>query len=189
MKNIVLIGMMGCGKTTTGKLLSQTLGWDLADTDQMIEDQEGRSIPEIFADPGEAYFRDLEKKISTSLARRENLIIACGGGLPLREDCIAPLRDSGTVFFLNRDPGEIFDTVSMAGRPLGQGGKAAFLERFALREPVYRTWADCIVDHPATPAIAMAAILRTLGLDREPSRRGTWNLFENRQEGVKLCAF
>ncbi|MCI8476906.1 MAG: shikimate kinase [Oscillospiraceae bacterium] len=172
MKNIILIGMMGCGKTTTGKLLAQALGWELADTDQMIEDQEGRSIPEIFADPGEGYFRDLEKQMSEALSQRENLIIACGGGLPLRADCIGPLKESGTVFFLNRDPGEIYDTVSMAGRPLGQGGKAAFLDRFALREPVYRTWADCIVDHPISPEIARTVILQMLDLDLKEPKKG-----------------
>ena len=60
MKNIILIGMMGCGKTTVGRLLAQALGRELVDTDEAIERREGRSISDIFAQEGEPYFRDLE---------------------------------------------------------------------------------------------------------------------------------
>ena len=132
-KNIVLIGMMGCGKSTIGALLARRLGRKLVDTDALVGAQEGRTIPEIFASDGEEYFRQAEERVAKTLASRSALVIACGGGLPLREESIRPLKESGTVFFLCRDPGEIYDTVSMAGRPLGQGGREAFLARFAQR--------------------------------------------------------
>ena len=159
MKNLVLIGMMGCGKSTVGALLAHQLGRELADTDQLIEIREGCTIPELFAARGEEYFREREREVAWELAGREDLVIACGGGLPLREDCIAPLKESGQVIFLYRDPGEIYDTVSMAGRPLGQGGRADFCARFAQREPVYRRWADLVVEHFASPQEAAERIL------------------------------
>ena len=161
-KNIVLIGMMGCGKSTVGGLLARRLGRKMVDTDALVEEQEGRTIPEIFESDGEGYFRQAEERVAKTLASRSGLVIACGGGLPLREDSIRPLKESGTVFFLCRDPGEIYDTVSMAGRPLGQGGKEAFLERFAQREPIYRRWADHVIQRFETPDVTVRAILEVL---------------------------
>ena len=161
-KNIVLIGMMGCGKSTIGALLARRLGRKLVDTDALVEAQEGRTIPEIFASDGEEYFRQAEERVAKTLASRSALVIACGGGLPLREESIRPLKESGTVFFLCRDPGEIYDTVSMAGRPLGQGGRESFLARFAQREPVYRRWADHVIQRFEPPDQTGRSILEVL---------------------------
>ena len=151
--NVVLIGMMGCGKTTVGGLLAQQLGFTFVDTDQYIEGALGRSIPDIFAREGEA---------AEALARKTGQVIACGGGLPTRSDSIAPLKKTGTVVFLRREPGEIYDSVSMGGRPLGQQGRAAFLERYAQREPIYLRWADHVVDVGPTPQQTMKQILEVL---------------------------
>ena len=76
MKNIILIGMMGCGKTTCGRLLARRLGRELVDTDALIVEREGRSIPDIFAQSGEDYFRAREVEAAGELARREGLIVA-----------------------------------------------------------------------------------------------------------------
>lgn len=160
--NVVLIGMMGCGKSTVGRLLSKELGFTFVDTDQYIEEALGRSIPDIFAREGEAFFRDWELGAAEELARRKSQVIACGGGLPTRADSIASLKESGTVIFLRRDPGEIYDNVSMGGRPLGQQGREAFLERYAGREPIYLEWADHVVDVQATPAETVQRILEVL---------------------------
>ena len=162
MKNIVLIGMMGCGKTTVGQCLARRLGRRFVDTDALIEARLGRSIPDLFAKEGETFFRDWELEISRELAREEDLVIACGGGLPTRADAIAALKGGGTVFWLYRDPGEIYDGVSMAGRPLGQGDRAAFLARFAQREPVYRRWADHVIAGAGSPEAAARAIEEVL---------------------------
>lgn len=160
--NVVLIGMMGCGKSTVGRLLAEALGFAFVDTDQYIEAALGRSIPDIFAKEGEAFFRDRELDAAEALARGKGQVIACGGGLPTRADAIASLKDSGTVIFLRRDPGEIYDNVSMGGRPLGQQGRAAFLERYAGREPIYQAWADHVVEVQATPAETVQRILEVL---------------------------
>ena len=159
---MVLIGMMGCGKTTAGELLARKLGFNFVDTDQYIEKALGRSIPDIFAKEGEAFFRDWELGASEELARKKGQVIACGGGLPTRCDSIASLKYSGTVIFLHRDPGEIYDSVSMAGRPLGQQGKTAFLERYAAREPIYLQWADHVVEVAPVPEETVKKILEVL---------------------------
>ena len=162
MKNIVLIGMMGCGKSTAGKNLSERLGLELVDTDQLIEAREGRTIPEIFAQSGEQCFRDLELALCRELAGREGLVISCGGGLPMNPDCIGALKQSGTVIFLHRDGEDIYDNVNMEHRPLGQVSREAFLERCRQREPVYRRWADHVVDTRATAEETLEVILEVL---------------------------
>lgn len=162
MKNIVLIGMMGCGKSTIGALLREKLGRKLVDTDELIVEREGRSINEMFAAEGEEYFRDRELEISRELAREQDLIIACGGGLPLRPGCIAPLKKSGQVFWLRRDPGETYDTMDTALRPLAQQGREDFLARFAQREPIYLAWADHVITNFFSPEKTCNAILEVL---------------------------
>lgn len=162
MSNIVLIGMMGCGKSTIGQLLAETLHLDFVDTDTLIEEEQGLTIPEIFAQYGEDYFRNYEVAVANKLSQREGLVIACGGGLPLRDDAIAPLKETGKILFLNRDCNEIYDSVSMAGRPLGQGGRRAFLERFAQREPIYRNCAHYEIAGVSTVEDAMKEILEVL---------------------------
>lgn len=121
MNNLILIGMMGCGKSTVGRLAAEKLGLAFVDTDERIERASGRTIPEIFASEGEEGFRARELDVSRALAREGGLVIACGGGLPTRAEAIAALKTSGVVFWLNREPALIDDTVSMAHRPLGQG--------------------------------------------------------------------
>lgn len=162
MKNIVLIGMMGCGKSTIGALLAQKLDRPLVDTDALIVEREGRSISEIFAADGEGYFRDLELSVSRELGEQEDLIVACGGGLPLRDDCIASLKSSGVVFWLRRDPAETYDSMDTSGRPLAQQGRRDFLERFAQREPVYRKWADHVIDEFSSPEATLNEVLEAL---------------------------
>ena len=146
MKNIILIGMMGCGKTTVGRLLAQALGRELVDTDEAIERREGRSISDIFAQEGEPYFRDLEAALCQELAQRDGLAVACGGGLPLRDACMEGLAPGGVVFWLDRD----------------QAGREAFLRRYEQRAPTYRRWADHIISQAASPEAAARSILQIL---------------------------
>ena len=156
-KNIILTGMMGCGKTTVGGLLARRLGRELADTDLLIEARTGRSIPDLFAREGEERFRALELELCRELAGREGLIVACGGGLPLRDGAISALKENGLVFWLDRDPGETYDGLDVSGRPLAQGGREDFLRRYRDRAPVYRRWADHTV-RAKSPQIAAALI-------------------------------
>lgn len=157
-KNIVLIGMMGCGKSTVGRLVARRLGLEPADTDALIEQRQGRPIPTIFAQEGEAYFRALELELCRELSGRQGLVIACGGGLPTQEGAIAALKKNGLVFWLDRDPGETYDALDVSGRPLAQGGREDFLARYALRSPIYHRWADFILVKPESPECAYSRI-------------------------------
>ena len=154
MKNIVLIGMMGCGKTTVGRLLSKRLGRPLVDTDALIEERQGRSIPDIFAQEGEAHFRALELELCRELSERDGLIIACGGGLPTQDEAIAALKTNSLVFWLDRDPGETYYGLDLSGRPLAQAGRDDFLARYAARSPIYHRWADFFIIKPESPQAA-----------------------------------
>lgn len=159
MRNIILIGMMGCGKTTVAKLLSERLERECIDTDALIEEREGRSIPAIFKDEnGEAFFREKELELCRELRSKSGLVIACGGGLPLQSSCAPLLKGNGLVFWLDRDPGETFDGLDTTRRPLAQGGRKAFIARYNQRVPVYRAWANYVVERPASPEAAAEEI-------------------------------
>ncbi|MDD7442399.1 MAG: shikimate kinase [Sutterellaceae bacterium] len=104
MKRVVyLIGMMGAGKSTVGKMLSQRLGWDFIDMDREIERREGRTIPEIFASDGEAGFRQLESGLLEELSRRLGLVVATGGGAVLAPRAQGLMSGSGLVVYLRVD--------------------------------------------------------------------------------------
>ena len=158
--SIVLIGMMGSGKTTVGKLLARRHGLPLADTDQLVQERAGLSVPDIFAQWGEARFRALELAVCQELSGRGGLIAACGGGLPMQERAISALKENGLVFWLDRDPGETYDSLDISGRPLAQAGREDFIRRYAARAPVYRRWADHTVraKSPQTAAALIDAI-------------------------------
>ncbi|MCD8375477.1 MAG: shikimate kinase [Oscillospiraceae bacterium] len=162
MKNIVLIGMMGCGKTTIGVLLSQKLGRPLLDTDRQIEREQGCTVAQIFDREGEPRFRALELDLCRRLGEREGLIIACGGGLPLQPGCMEALKQNGAVIWLRRDPGETYDGLDTSGRPLAQQGREDFLARFVQREPVYRRWADTVVTDFSSPETTAEKALEVL---------------------------
>ena len=163
-KNIVLIGMMGSGKTTVGKLLAGRLRRPFVDTDAIIEEREGRSIPDIFARDGEDAFRALELKLSRELSRRDGLVLACGGGLPTRDEAISELKQNALVFWLDRDPVETYDALDVSGRPLARSGRDDFVRRYQDRVSVYRRWADYMIPCADGPAAA-GALITTIYLE------------------------
>ena len=163
-KNIVLIGMMGSGKTTVGRLLARRLCRPFVDTDALIEEREGRSIPDIFQRDGEEAFRALELEFARELSGQSGLVIACGGGLPTRDGAIAALKETGLVFWLDRDPGKTYDSLNISGRPLAQAGREDFLQRYQSRAPVYRRWADGLIPCADGPDAA-AALISTIYME------------------------
>jgi shikimate kinase len=160
MKNIVLIGMMGSGKTTCGTLLAEKLGRTLVDADITIQQREGRTTTEIFAVDGEQYYRDLETALCHELEDQSDLIIATGGGMILREENTQALRKNGVVFLLNRPVDEIFDGENLSDRPLAQKGKQDFIDRFEARKPFYFGAADEVIEDFSTPEVTVAEILK-----------------------------
>ena len=163
MKNVILIGMMGCGKSTVGGILASRFKKTFVDTDKLIEAREGCTISQLFATQGEGYFRSLEMGVAQALSLREDLIVACGGGLPTQEGAIAALKETGTVVWLDRDPGDIYDTEDMSGRPLAQEGREAFLERAQARREIYQKWADHVVTDFTSPISTAARVWEGVG--------------------------
>lgn len=110
MKNIILIGFMGCGKTSVGKRLAQTLECDFLDTDELIEKEQGRSISEIFATDGEGVFREMETQCLKNLLQKDDsgFVLSVGGGLPIREVNRELLKELGDVILLHVTPDVVY---------------------------------------------------------------------------------
>lgn len=117
--NLILIGFMGTGKTSLGKLLAEKLGRGFVDIDQKIEQDVGLSIPQIFEKYGEKYFRELEKQTVEEITQRRNLVIATGGGTVKDEENLRLLKNSGVIVCLTTEPEEIFRRTERRGeRPV-----------------------------------------------------------------------
>lgn len=119
--NVILIGFMGTGKTSIGRQVAQSLGFEFVDTDEQIVELVGKPITEIFSEEGEDYFREMETKILRSAASSGNKVISTGGGAVLREENRRFLSEAGYVIWLNASPKAILERVSRnRERPLLQ---------------------------------------------------------------------
>ncbi len=150
MKNIILIGYMGCGKTTVGKNLARICHYTFLDTDEWIEQQQGRSISEIFATDGEEAFREMETQCIQTLidSRLERHVISTGGGMPIREVNRQLLKRLGKVVYLSVRPETVYDRIKGdTKRPLLQceDPLSKIRDMIAMRAPAYRDSADYTV--------------------------------------------
>lgn len=151
-RNLVLIGFMGCGKTSVGVKLSYRMRRTVEDTDKLIERREGRSVSEIFSDDGEEYFRQLETELLRELTEKEGWngrIYSVGGGTPVSAENRRLLRKLGTVVYLRVSPETVYNRLKNdTSRPLLQCGDP--LERIRTlmeeRREAYETCADIVVD-------------------------------------------
>ena len=156
MQNIVLIGMPGCGKSTIASLLAEKLGRISADADQKIEEMAGKTIPEIFAEDGEAVFREWETKVLSDLGKQSQLIIATGGGCVTKGRNYPLLHQNGSIFWITRD----LDQLATDGRPLSLDQKMT--DMYAIRKPLYQEFADHIIDNNGTCQDTVRKILTIL---------------------------
>ncbi|MBR2499455.1 MAG: shikimate kinase [Clostridia bacterium] len=157
-KNIVLIGMSGCGKTTIGKMLAKELNMDFADTDEIIEKEQKRLISDIFNTDGEAFFRCLETKCAQKVSLLKNTVISTGGGIILNEDNMNYLRKNAVIFYLKRSVDSIKTTVDTSNRPLLSKDIEKLYEMEKIRGPLYEKYADLTVSNLAEPEKAVKTI-------------------------------
>ncbi len=151
--NLILIGYRATGKTTLARLLAQRLKWSWIDLDEEIEKAAGKPIARIFAEDGEPAFRELEAQLVCAWCGREAVVIATGGGAPLREDNRQAMKAAGKVIWLTATPQTIHarmagDATTAMRRPAltSAGGLAEIVRLLAQREPIYRQTADRVVD-------------------------------------------
>ncbi len=144
--NILLIGLMGSGKSTVGRIVAQMIGFQFIDTDALIVETTGRTIPEIFSDEGEEGFRRRESAALRSLLGKRGCVIATGGGIVTRSENLPLLRHLGYVVWLDADPERLAIRTAMNNnRPLlaGEESPKAKLERLLImRKPLYKKLAD-----------------------------------------------
>lgn len=156
-KNIVLIGMPGCGKSTVSALLGQALKREVVDTDSLVVENEKRSIPEIFASDGEEYFRACETKAVSDCTKKSTLIIATGGGAVLREENRYFIKQNSFVVWLKRD----FNRLATEGRPLSKSiDDIKKIEQ--VRTPVYASLADAEIEVDDDPQVTLSKILEAV---------------------------
>ena len=147
-KNIVLIGMPGCGKTTVGRRLAKILGREFIDLDAAVVEKAGKTIPEIFADEGEETFRRIETECAAEAGKKSGVVISTGGGIVTQERNYDLLRQNGTIIFVNRPTSQL----ATRGRPVSaeKGLEKLAEERF----PLYKKWASVTVENVGVSSTA-----------------------------------
>jgi shikimate kinase len=169
---LILVGMMGAGKTTVGRLLADRLGWRSFDSDAQIIEDTGYTVPELFAERGEAAFRAEEKRVLTeALSGDEPVVVSAAGGVVLSAANRALLTAAGTVVWLRADPGVLARRVGDgAGRPLlDDDPAAALMTLYEVRRPLYESVASLAVDVDAlTPEEVVERILVGTGFSALP---------------------
>lgn len=148
-RNLILVGMMGAGKTTVGRVLARRLKRTFHDSDEEIERRCGVRIPVIFDIEGEAGFRARETQAIAQLCTLDNAVLATGGGAVLAEENRRRLAASGTVVYLHARPGHLWQRVRHdRNRPLlaTPDPQSKLEELYAVRDPLYREIADIVLD-------------------------------------------
>lgn len=161
MRNLVLFGMMGAGKTTVAAIVGERLNRDVVDTDLQVEQRQGRTIAQIFADDGEPAFRELERHAVLDAAERDDQIVAVGGGAVLDPTNVGALRATGMLVWLQAPAAvltqRLSDEQAAGTRPLLQDG--GFEDLLAEREPTYADIADHTVDASRDPGTVARDVL------------------------------
>ena len=165
---IFLIGMMGSGKTTIGEIVAERLARKFFNLDGDIEYSAGKSISAIFAEDGEAHFRQMESELLTEMSQTERAVVACGGGIILRKGNRRIMRESGTVFFLDVPLETLARRLNgVNDRPLlsNPGGNESSLSIiWQEREEFYHQTAHITIDASLPPQSCADAILTELEL-------------------------
>lgn len=157
---VFLCGFMGCGKTTTGKIIAKKLGVGYVDTDELIVKSEGRTIPEIFSEMGEPYFRRVEAETVKSLCTRK-AVVSCGGGALLNRETAEYAMKNGVVVFLDVPFETCYERIANdSNRPIAASStKEELLERFNSRHAVYLENSNVRIDCTGSPVENADAVI------------------------------
>lgn len=168
--NILLIGFMGAGKSTVADYLKEAYSMDVVEMDQIIARRQGMSISDIFEKYGEEFFRNLETELLIEMQSRNNVVISCGGGVPMRERNVKEMKKNGRVVLLVAKPETILErTENDHGRPLLEGNKNVpyIAELMEKRREKYEAAADIIVKTDGrTPREICEEIIEKLKLQK-----------------------
>ena len=146
--NIMLIGFMGSGKSSVSRYFNRKYGLEVVEMDQLIVEQQGMSINDIFTKYGEEYFRNLETELLINIQSKNNVVVSCGGGVAMRDRNVVEMKKNGTVVLLEASPQTILDRVKHNNdRPLLKGKKnvEAISELMEVRRPKYQAAADIVI--------------------------------------------
>ena len=176
-RSLYLVGMMGSGKTSTGRPLAERLGYGFVDADAVIKQAAGCSIPEIFERDGEAGFRKLESQVLSAISQRHSLVVATGGGVVTQQENWGLLH-SGIVIWLDVVPDQLLQRLKADStvRPLLQTDdpEAALNALLNERRPLYAEADLTVVINEETPETVADGILQLLpGLLKDPTQRRT----------------
>lgn len=156
-QNIILTGMPGCGKSVIAKALQEMTGKAVIDTDEIIENRTGMTIPEIFRKRGETAFRVLESEVIREVSKNSSKIISLGGGAVLNPENYSPLHQNGKIFFIRRDT----ELLATDGRPLSKSPET-LKQMQEIRLPLYRDFCDTEVENDGTIEDAASQILKKM---------------------------
>lgn len=159
--NLILIGMPGSGKTTVGRNLAALTGMTFLDLDIEIERSAGMDIPHIFAEKGEEEFRRIETACARQAARLQGYVIACGGGIVLRQENMQVLGQTGTIVFLDRSVEDICQS-DLRGRPLIGGNMGRVQALYDQRIDLYRKYAELTVESSRSPEFVARLVWESL---------------------------
>ena len=162
-RRVALIGFMASGKSTVGRTLAGILGWEFADVDDLVESAAGMTIGELFRSAGEAAFRRAETSCLLGLTSRSRLVVACGGGAPMRDENLPFFTAPGTIVFYLHCPLEVALSRAEGGpaeRPLLAQGRTEAARLYAERLPRYRALGIEIDAAAGSPREVAEAIAR-----------------------------
>lgn len=146
--NIFLIGFMGAGKSTVASYMQRHYSMPLIEMDEALVEREGMTIPEIFAQKGELYFRQAETDFLKEIQEKTNVIVSCGGGVAMRQENVEIMKKCGKIVLLSASPESILERVKNdENRPLLKGRKTVegIQELMDARRPYYEAAADLVV--------------------------------------------
>ncbi len=161
MKNIVLIGMPGSGKTTIGKLLAEELGMSFIDMDDYIQKTEQKSIKVLFAQ-GESFFRDAETRCAEELSKLNSYVIAAGGGIVVRKENLGYLKKSSIIVFINRKVENIISDIDCETRPLLAEGAERLYKLYNDRIKLYKSYCHIEIPNNESAAAAVSEIIKKI---------------------------